>query len=466
MSTHPTTAIVLDLTRNVGRSQEVRQMVIVKRPDQPGSVVSVMTRTLTPDTTGKHFRRHVTDVSAVASTTPNGWLSDQMNRYSANGYRLATTFCVEVTDAELVELSNDQTPRALAMRTERARVSVGAETFTGMPELAGTGYATLAEDVAAAVDVWLASETPKIAPAGRARKAGAAAERSTPTFTPAAGPVTPGTAKVAPGDKVVIPVNGTTYVARTMEGALSDVEMLRQGRKSGLPIIMESLPGTGKTMATMAAFGDELIMMQCNGETTADDFTGGYLPTAEAGKFTWVDGPLVQAMEEGRPLLVDEIALADPRAVSVLLSAMDGRRSINITANPLRGTVSAKEGFYVIAAYNANVPGARISEAVLSRFRVHTTFTTDYAAMETLGVPRKIIAAARNLETKRVSQEVASAPQARELISFRDTAGVFGEELALRALLTAAPEGDRDVWQDVLQRAYGRPIKPLQTATT
>lgn len=442
-------------------------MVIVKRPDVAAPIVSTMVRTLTPDTTGRHFRRHATDVAAVTSSTPSGWLADQMARFSRSGYRLAAAFCVEVTDAELAELAEDATPRALAMRIERARVSVGAETFTGQAARGASTYASLVTDVGNAVDEWLSNDNPAIAPAGRAR-----ASKGTPvTPTPAAPtatatPAAPVSDVVTPGTKVVIPSNGTSYIARTMEGALSDVQMLRQGRESNLPIIMESLPGTGKTMAAMAAFGDDLIMMQCNGETTADDFTGGYQPTAEAGRFTWVDGPLVQAMEEGRPLLVDEIALADPRAVSVLLSAMDGRRSINITANPLRGTVNAREGFYVVAAYNANVPGARISEAVLSRFRVQVRFTTDFSAMESLGVPRKIIAMARNLETRRISQEVASSPQARELISFRDTSRVFGEEMALRALLASAPEADRDIWIDVLQRAYGRPIAPLATTTT
>lgn len=464
-TTHPSTAIVLDLSRHVSGVAEVRQMVIVKRTDATGDLVSVMTRTLTPETTGKHFRRHVTDRSAVAPSTPNGWLTDQMGRYGANGYRLATTFNVEVTDAELTDLAGDTTPRALAMRIERARVSVGAETFKGQPELDSTTYSTLAADVAAAVDSWLGTDEPKIAPAGRARKSGAPVSTA-PTATAAPAVATPTGHKVSVGSKVIIPATSTTYIARALDGSLSDVQMLRDARANNLAVILESLPGTGKTMSLMAAFGDDLIQMQCNAETTADDFVGSYVPTAEAGKFTWVDGPLVTAMEEGRPLLVDEIALADPRAVSVLLSAMDGRRSINVTANPMRGTVTAKPGFLAFAAYNANVPGARISEAVLSRFPIQVTFTTDYAAMETLGVPRKMIAAARNLETRRVSQEIASAPQARELIAFKRTADVFGEEMALRTLLTAAPEGDRDVWVDVLARAYGRPLKPLATATT
>src|SRR4029077_150815 len=153
----------------------------------------------------------------------------------------------------------------------------------------------------------------------------------------------------------------------------------------------------------------------------------GYVPTGKAGEFRWVDGPLITAMDEGRPLLIDECSLIDTRTLSVVYSAIDGRREVVVSANPARGTVRAKDGFYVVFCCNPNVAGSRMSEALLSRCGVQIEFTTDYAAMESLGVPRTFVVASKNLETKRLSQEISAAPQARECLQFRDNLALFGE---------------------------------------
>ena len=104
-----------------------------------------------------------------------------------------------------------------------------------------------------------------------------------------------------------------------------------------------------------------------------------------------------------------------------------------------------------------------MSEALLSRCGVQIEFTTDYAAMESLGVPRTFVVASKNLETKRLSQEISAAPQARECLQFRDNLALFGETFALRNVVSSAPEADRDVIADVLSRAYGREVRALKT---
>lgn len=268
---------------------------------------------------------------------------------------------------------------------------------------------------------------------------------------------------VKAGTKITIESTGSVYLARKVEGDITDVQMLRQARKQNLAVLMRSLPGTGKTMAALAAFGDELLTIQCDADTLSADFTGGFIPTDKAGEFGWADGNLVKAMEQGRPLLVDEIALAESRALAVLLSAMDGRREIVITANPARGTIKAKEGFFVIAAYNPDVPGARMSDAILSRFPIQIQFSTDFDAMKKLGVPQEIVTAARNLDKKREAGEIATSPQAREMLNFKKNQDLFGEAFALRALIQSLPVSDQDVVADVLNRSYGKTIKALAT---
>jgi nitric oxide reductase NorQ protein len=268
---------------------------------------------------------------------------------------------------------------------------------------------------------------------------------------------------VKPGDKIIIPSTGEPYLARLLEGNLSDVQMLRNARVAKLYALFRSLPGTGKSMAVIAAFGDDLRTIQCTGDTQVADFVGDWMPTDTPGKYNWVDGPLIEAMTLGIPLFVDEIALGDPLVLSVLLSAIDGRREVRVSANPARGVVKAAEGFYVVAAYNPDVPGARISEAVLSRFPIKVEYSTDFDTMKKLGVPTKLVNACIKLDRKRKEGEIGSSPQAREMLGFVKTSKIFGEAFALRALVQDAADSDRDVLVEILNRDFATSITPLAT---
>jgi hypothetical protein len=198
-----------------------------------------------------------------------------------------------------------------------------------------------------------------------------------------------------------------------------------------------------------------------SGDTEVSDLVGGYVQTPSGG-FLWEDGPLLKAAESGGVLLIDEVGLIDPKVLSIVYGLMDGRQEYNVTANPERGTVKAKPGFFVIAATNPNAPGVRLSEALLSRFTVQAEMTTDWGLARKLGAPTPIVTAAQNLAKKQQSSEVSWAPQMRELLAFRDLAGTFGTKFAIANLLAAAPEIDRPVVADVFTRVFGEECRPAK----
>jgi MoxR-like ATPases len=264
------------------------------------------------------------------------------------------------------------------------------------------------------------------------------------------------------GVKTVLRPNGTEYHIRKF-GDHDDVAALRDAREHGLPIMAYGPPGTGKTALIEAAYavdGKKVYTVQGTGDTETADFVGSFTQLP-GGAFEWNDGPMLRAMEEGAVLYIDEIALIDPKVMAVAYSVMDGRGEYAVTQNPERGIVTAAEGFYIASACNPNAPGARLSEAIVSRFLLQFEVTTDYALAKKLGVPAKLVTAAQNLQRKYDSGEVGWAPQLRECIAFRDVAKVLGEEVALRNVIAGAPEIDRPVVQDVLQRTYGKPIEAL-----
>lgn len=257
--------------------------------------------------------------------------------------------------------------------------------------------------------------------------------------------------------------NGEDYYSRKW-GDHDDVMVLRAARDMSSYVLLYGAPGCGKTALVEAAFNDQpggVYTVLGSGDTEVSDLVGGYVQTPSGG-FVWEDGPLLKAAESGGVLLIDEIGLIDPKVLSIVYGLMDGRREYTVTANPERGTVKAKDGFYVIAATNPNAPGVRLSEALLSRFTVQAEMTTDWSLARKLGCPTPIVTAAQNLSKKQQSNEVSWAPQMRELLAFRDLAKAFGTKFAIANLLAAAPELDRPIVADVFTRVFGEECRPAK----
>jgi len=254
--------------------------------------------------------------------------------------------------------------------------------------------------------------------------------------------------------------NGQDYYSRTW-GEHTDIEVLRKAREANQYVLLYGSPGTGKTALVEGAFPDELYTVLGSGDTELSDFIGGYVQTP-SGAFEWVDGSLIKSAEQGKVLLIDEIGLIDPKVLSAVYGLMDGRKEITITQNPERGTVKAKEGFFVIGATNPNAPGVRLSEALLSRFTVQVEMTTDWNLAKKLGVPATAVSVAQNLAKKQANGETMWSPQMRELLAFRDLVGIFGTKFAIANLLASAPEIDRPVVADVFTRVFGEECRPAK----
>jgi nitric oxide reductase NorQ protein len=263
-------------------------------------------------------------------------------------------------------------------------------------------------------------------------------------------------------DPIVRP-NGELYLPRPVRAGvdtkLFDTALLRTAYENRIPVLLYGPPGTGKTALAEAAL-EGLITISGSGDTEVSDFVGSYVQNPD-GTFTWVDGPLPRAMESGRPLLIDEVALIDTKVMAVVYSVMDGRSELHITANPARGTVHAADGFYVIGACNPDVPGAVMSEALVSRFLLQMEVLTDFNLAKKLGVPRAIIAVAKNLKRKADASELIRAPQMRELLAFKRISDILGQSAALANFVATAEASDRPTVIEALKSSYGVEVTAL-----
>ena len=174
-------------------------------------------------------------------------------------------------------------------------------------------------------------------------------------------------------------------------GNFSDVKKIIQ---SGMfyPTFITGLSGNGKTFSVeqaCAALGRELIRVNITIETDEDDLIGGF--RLVDGATVWHNGPVVEALERGAILLLDEVDLASNK-VLCLQSILEGK---GVFLKKVGKFVKPKSGFNIIATANTKGKGSDdgrfigtnvLNEAFLERFAL--TFEQEYP---TVSIETKIL---------------------------------------------------------------------------
>ena len=111
-----------------------------------------------------------------------------------------------------------------------------------------------------------------------------------------------------------------TNVERVIVGKHAQVELLMVALLCEGHVLIEDVPGTGKTMlarAVAASMGLEFKRLQCTPDLLPNDITGVEIYNQREGGFTFQAGPVFVNL-----LLADEINRATPRTQAALLEAM------------------------------------------------------------------------------------------------------------------------------------------------
>jgi len=164
-------------------------------------------------------------------------------------------------------------------------------------------------------------------------------------------------------------------------GNFSNVRKVITSRKF-YPVFITGLSGNGKTLSVeqaCAATNRELIRVNITIETDEDDLIGGF--RLINGDTVWHNGPVIEALERGAVLLLDEIDLASNK-ILCLQSVLEGK---GVFLKKTGKYILPKEGFNIVATANTKGKGSDdgrfvgtniLNEAFLERFPI--TFEQDY----------------------------------------------------------------------------------------
>ena len=181
----------------------------------------------------------------------------------------------------------------------------------------------------------------------------------------------------------LIPTKDDTFV---QFGSFQDVKKIIQSRLF-YPTFITGLSGNGKTFSVeqaCASLKRELIRVNITIETDEDDLIGGF--RLLNGQTVWHNGPIIEALERGSILLLDEIDLASNK-ILCLQSILEGK---GVFLKKIGRYVKPAPGFNVIATANTKGKGSEdgrfigtnvLNEAFLERFAL--TFEQEYPTVAT-----------------------------------------------------------------------------------
>ena len=159
--------------------------------------------------------------------------------------------------------------------------------------------------------------------------------------------------------------------------------------ESGLfyPVFITGLSGNGKTFSVEQACAQtqrELIRVNITIEPDEDDLIGGF--RLVNGETVWHNGPVIEALQRGAVLLLDEIDLASNK-ILCLQSILEGK---GVFLKKIGKVITPAPGFQILATANTKGKGSDdgrfigtnvLNEAFLERFPV--TFEQEYPSTAT-----------------------------------------------------------------------------------
>ncbi len=256
------------------------------------------------------------------------------------------------------------------------------------------------------------------------------------------------------------PKSTSTETAKLV-GRDDELSRVRACLKAARNVLLEGPVGVGKTHLALAVtreLGSPVFRVDGDSRYTEQKLSGWFDPPTVIkkgfGKDAFIPGPLVEAMQKGGVLFINELNRLPEGVQNVLLPAIDER----VISVPKLGEIRAKEGFLVVATQNPKefVATSHLSEAILDRFELvvldyqseedETQIVSERIGKAPAAAPHLALAAVRLARSTREHPRVRRGASVRAALSVAEIAKVliaggksFGEaffEAAMMALPT------------------------------
>ena len=221
-------------------------------------------------------------------------------------------------------------------------------------------------------------------------------------------------------------------------GDYSSVKSIIASKKF-YPIFITGLSGNGKTLGVTQACAEkkrEMIRVNITIETDEDDLLGGY--RLRDGQTVWQNGPVIEAMERGAVLLLDEIDLASNK-IMCLQPILEGN---GVFVKKINKFIKPALGFTVVATANTKGKGSEdgqfigtnvLNEAFLERFPI--TFEQKYPSVK---IETKIISKMLETENAKDDEYATNLVNWADIIRKTYTEGGVDEIISTRRLVHIA----------------------------
>ena len=233
-------------------------------------------------------------------------------------------------------------------------------------------------------------------------------------------------------------------VGRAVVGKRDALELVLAGILAGGHVLIEDLPGLGKTLAARSfaqTLGLDFTRAQFTPDLLPADLTGSFIYDQKEGDFSFRAGPLFTGL-----LLADEINRTPPKTQAALLEAMQ-ERQVTVEGQ----TFVLDPPFHVIATanpveYEGTYP---LPEAQLDRFLLRVTFGYPTSDQE-WGVLERRLARQREeqvLDAVTHGEGLRAMQSAVETVTVEESVGRYCVALAAatrdhpQVLMGASPRG-------------------------
>lgn len=259
-----------------------------------------------------------------------------------------------------------------------------------------------------------------------------------------------------------------TNPAHDIQGHDDIKSLLRVAADKNLPVLLVGDTGTGKT-SIVKGMADEYkkqyVRFNLTGETTVDEFVGKY--TLQDSKTVWEDGILLQAMQRGEWLIVDEINVALPEILFVLHSLLDDDKCV-VVAQKDGAVVKPHPDFRFFATMNPvdEYAGTKdLNKAFKSRFNMVIGMNYPAPGVESVVIAQKtgieqelankIVDVGISIRQAKTKEEVFYTCSTRDLLQWAGLVNDLGIDRAFEVTVLSKSESDAPKVQEIYKKIVG-----------